>query len=548
MKTMRTCLILSLIILASACNETTDDAATCNNGVLEAGETCDGKHLNNKTCQDIDAKYTGGTLSCNASCQFDTTACTKDVVATCNNNGMLDAGEACDGQDFGGKVCADIDKNLSFGQLSCTQDCKISNVWCFANDVGLQSALPDAESTDALCSNGLNDYNAVDKQGKPVDWFDCNSYWCTQLPIVQACASLENTDLLCSNGRDDDMNPNGKVLNGNGLIDCEDPSCFKNPRVTVCHDTKPVMWELGDACKDGIDNDGDTLVDCDDLDCLHAGSPCELGDYKRILFDNAHHQVAGNADWIIDVTGRHPFPTIPLKEDDWHGHLSSWGKALIDTGHFVLETLPPNRVFSYGSDDVQDLKNYHVLISTDPSVNYSASEIKAIYDFVEAGGAFMMIADHAGSDRDANGWDSVGVLNDMFAKLTAEHGLNPFHFTVIENTSMSTLKALVNKSQKDHPILRQPHGVVTSVASYAGTAFEVLDESQVDTLLTVEGQAYAVSGKLGKGRFFAIGDSSIAGDATNSLGITQDRSGFDDKAYDNKTVLMNAVEWLALKD
>ena len=59
-------------------------------------------------------------------------------------------------------------------------------------------------------------------------------------------ASFDPAGEICDNGIDD---------NGNGKIDCEDESCRTNP---VCMET---------ICDDGKDNDGDGLVDCDDPDC-----------------------------------------------------------------------------------------------------------------------------------------------------------------------------------------------------------------------------------------------------------------------------------------
>jgi len=54
----------------------------------------------------------------------------------------------------------------------------------------------------------------------------------------------------CSDGIDNDAD---------GLIDCDDPDCADDP---AC---------VGEICDDGLDNDGDTLIDCDDPDC--AGDP-----------------------------------------------------------------------------------------------------------------------------------------------------------------------------------------------------------------------------------------------------------------------------------
>ncbi len=46
----------------------------CGNGVIEAGEVCDGTDLGGQTC--VSQGFSGGTLACNASCSaFDTSAC-----------------------------------------------------------------------------------------------------------------------------------------------------------------------------------------------------------------------------------------------------------------------------------------------------------------------------------------------------------------------------------------------------------------------------------------------------------------------------------------
>jgi len=65
----------------------------CGNDKIDPGEDCDGLNLNNKTCRDLG--YDGGALSCfPESCNFDESRCTK--AARCGNN-QLDSGEQCDG-------------------------------------------------------------------------------------------------------------------------------------------------------------------------------------------------------------------------------------------------------------------------------------------------------------------------------------------------------------------------------------------------------------------------------------------------------------------
>lgn len=65
-------------------------------------------------------------------------------------------------------------------------------------------------------------------------------------------APKSGCEWVCDDGVDDD---------GDGLVDCEDPACF---RVEGC-------TEL--ACLDGQDDDGDGLVDCADEDCWIFDDP-----------------------------------------------------------------------------------------------------------------------------------------------------------------------------------------------------------------------------------------------------------------------------------
>jgi hypothetical protein len=64
----------------------------CGNGVIDSSEQCDGGNLNGKACSSIG--YSGGTLSCNSDCTYNTSACTgltlPDSTAaftSCNDGG-----------------------------------------------------------------------------------------------------------------------------------------------------------------------------------------------------------------------------------------------------------------------------------------------------------------------------------------------------------------------------------------------------------------------------------------------------------------------------
>ena len=65
--------IISNEVYAST-QEASTRSSVCGDGVKESGEQCDGSDLAGASC--TSQGYTGGTLSCSASCTFNTSACT----------------------------------------------------------------------------------------------------------------------------------------------------------------------------------------------------------------------------------------------------------------------------------------------------------------------------------------------------------------------------------------------------------------------------------------------------------------------------------------
>ncbi len=79
------------LVLAAGCGARSSwnqTSAECGNGLLEAGEECDGT-VGGTTCYDLG--FPGGTLSCTASCNFSTTACLP-MPGVCGD-GICDVGE-----------------------------------------------------------------------------------------------------------------------------------------------------------------------------------------------------------------------------------------------------------------------------------------------------------------------------------------------------------------------------------------------------------------------------------------------------------------------
>ena len=80
-------------------------SGVCGNGILEAGELCDGEDVlgSINSCEDFG--FASGSLSC-INCRFDTSNCVaKTPTATCGN-GILELGEGCDSGSQNGIACS----------------------------------------------------------------------------------------------------------------------------------------------------------------------------------------------------------------------------------------------------------------------------------------------------------------------------------------------------------------------------------------------------------------------------------------------------------
>jgi hypothetical protein len=274
----------------------------------------------------------------------------------------------------------------------------------------------------------------------------------------------------------------------------------------------------------------------------------------QILFDNTKAETAGNADWIIDTHQPVPSPTISnivagSSETYWTGALSSWGVALaklrnagqIALGGNGLETLPANGSITYGNGgNAQDLSRYQVYIVCEPNVRFSDAEKAAILNFVHDGGGLFMVADHTGSDRNSDGWDSLMIWNDLMANNTVQ--ANPFGFTFNTNdvtpasTSVdnSPSNAMVNGIGGSVTRLTYSSGATMTINNPATTHAAVWSGSSTTGVM-------ALYGTYGAGRFAAIGDSSVVEDATSSSGTTY--AGWT-TPVDNGYCAINGTVWL----
>jgi len=125
------------------------------------------------------------------------------------------------------------------------------------------------------------------------------------LPLVRDCQSGPTDPEICTNGIDDD---------GDGLIDCADPDCSGlagGPAGQLCE------HGMERTCNDGFDNNGDGWADCSDVDCggapncidadddgFSADSDCDDG--NALVYPGAFERCDGidnDCDGSIDEDG-----------------------------------------------------------------------------------------------------------------------------------------------------------------------------------------------------------------------------------------------------
>jgi hypothetical protein len=133
--------LLGLTVTACATRPAGPPTAECGNGVVEPGEACDGDDLAGASCSGHG--FTTGTVTCTASCTLDTGACT-----ACGN-GVVEPGEACDGDDLAGASCASL--GFTHGRLACDAACGLDAGACSRCGDGVCTAAEQSGDCPADC-------------------------------------------------------------------------------------------------------------------------------------------------------------------------------------------------------------------------------------------------------------------------------------------------------------------------------------------------------------------------------------------------------------
>jgi hypothetical protein len=302
----------------------------------------------------------------------------------------------------------------------------------------------------------------------------------------------------------------------------------------------------------------------------------------RFLFDAGHAETAGSADWVIDAdlhnlswtsagtfttssgndSNAQRIPTPPASgiipsttETYWQGALSAWAVDLVKRGHSV-ETLPAGLRFTYNTANAQDLTNYDVVVIDEPNIVFTLAEKQALLSFITNGGSLFMISDHAGSDRDNNGCDSVCVWNDFLTN----NGLTNNPFGIVFSTNSAFPSAGNNsgtntfsKNVAGVPLLFGPIGTATNVAYFNGNEFQIDNTKNPTAISHMWFGAASDSNNLcalaslqyGNGRVVVCGDSSPIEDGTGDPGDSLFNGYTGDMGGIQHIWIMNSSEWLA---
>jgi hypothetical protein len=114
----------------------------CGDGLREAPEQCDLTDLNGQTCMSLG--FVGGSLSCDGSCNFDTTSCLTEICG----NGIQEGSEGCDGSDLAGQTCMTL--GYPGGTLACSESCTFDESGCLTQVCGNanQEGTEDCDGAD----------------------------------------------------------------------------------------------------------------------------------------------------------------------------------------------------------------------------------------------------------------------------------------------------------------------------------------------------------------------------------------------------------------
>ncbi len=255
---------------------------------------------------------------------------------------------------------------------------------------------------------------------------------------------------------------------------------------------------------------------------------------KRVLFDGAHKQVAGNADWILDTHFPSPQPATPTSETSWNGGISAWGFDLVKTGRYSVTQLSPGASLSFGGGGEGDLQRFEVFISDEPELNFSSTEQTALMQFAHSGGGIFLASDHAGATRCSTCTQAWQVINSFLVTGAAANAFG----VKCDGNDIGT----VTGTATDARFTTGPFGQGTQLAYHAGSSVSATANNAF-TIVSAGAHGLMVGSEIaGGGRIILLGDSSPLEDGTCQCSA-KIHNGWGE--VNDSTLVLNATAWLA---
>ncbi len=183
----------------------------CGNGVVEAGEECDGVSLGGAGCSDVG--FFGGALRCTSSCLYDTRLCDR-----CGDGIVdVDLGEECDGDNLAGVTCDELIAGSTSGTPGCDGRCQRTAGSC------------------ATCGNGFRE------GGEQCDGTDVGTATCATLGYnagsigcdLETCVLSGERCSTCGNNRCDLLETTA-TCPADCVTTCGNGTCDASERCTTC--------------------------------------------------------------------------------------------------------------------------------------------------------------------------------------------------------------------------------------------------------------------------------------------------------------------------
>lgn len=261
----------------------------------------------------------------------------------------------------------------------------------------------------------------------------------------------------------------------------------------------------------------------------------------RVLFDGAHKQQAGNADWVIDTHSPDPMPAMPSSEAAWNGGISSWGFDLFQSGRYRVRQLPAADGLTWGGGGPGDLQQYDVFISDEPELDFSAAEQRALLTFAQSGGGLFLVSDHSGAIRCASCVEAWRVINGFL-----EQGANNVFGVRCDgnNVGATGLTGTVSSTLRAASFSGGRFGAGSSLIYHSGSTVSLVPgQGGAEVVVTSSAGGMMAAAELPSGgRLVLMGDSSPADDGTCMCSASLQR-GWGEGT--DRAVILNATAWLA---